>query len=288
MTQAIGGVALLVALAGALATLLGWARRRWAVREDPRLLTVAGLLPQANCGACGYPGCQAFAEALVESQVNPAACTVSTLAQRQQLAEVLGVGVDSSERRVARLLCAGGTNVALQRAHYRGVASCWAAADLGGGGKACAWGCFGLGDCQRSCTFDAISMSPHELPLVDAARCTACGDCVQACPRDLFRLLPESKPLLVRCSSQERGELATAACEVACNACGRCALDAPHLVRMGPRSLPLVDYGQLHGDRRAMERCPTGAIVWVAADHDHRGPAAPSPQRREALPPLAS
>jgi ferredoxin len=213
---------------------------------------------------------------------------VSSPAERERIARFLGVAIGVAERRVARLACAGGNDVARRRGRYLGPPTCAAAQSLGGGGKVCAWGCLGLGDCERACRFDAIHLSRHDLPVVDAARCTACGDCVTACPRDLFRLLPEALPLVVRCSSEERGDLALEACEVACTACGRCAMDEPSLVRMGPRSLPVVAYDRPHEQRRAIERCPTGAIVWVEGPRDLKGGAAPRLLRRQALPREAS
>ncbi len=135
---------------------------------------------------------------------------------------------------------------------------------VAGGGKGCFWGCLGIGDCQVACTFDAIEMNSHRLPVVNESRCTACGDCVTACPKDLFTLEPQSHRLWVACRSQEAGDEILDDCQVACTACGRCAMDAPGLVEM-QGNLPVIHYSQGPATALATERCPTGAIVWLDA-----------------------
>lgn len=258
-------VAVLGGLTALLATVLIVASRRLAVDEDPRIDVVEGLLPASNCGACGYPGCRAFAEALVGGAATPSGCTVSDDAGRQTIADLLGVAVGQARKVVARLACAGGDNVARMRAGYRGAPSCLAAAQVAGGGKDCFWGCLGHGDCALVCEFDAIVMDAHGLPVVIEERCTACGDCVDICPKDLFSLHEAADRLWVRCRNEAFGDAVLDGCQVACTACGRCAADAPAVVRM-EHNLPRVDYTapiiEATG-RMAIERCPTGAIVWV-------------------------
>ena len=190
---ALGGLSLL------LVTLLVLAHRKLHVDEDPRIDEVEQMLPHANCGACGFPGCRPFAEALVTGAASPGKCSVSTDDGRARIAAFLGVDVGAEEKRVARLACAGGSNVARNRAHYEGLESCRAAAQVAGGGKGCFWGCLGLADCAVVCDFEAIRMNAHSLPVVDEARCTACGDCVEACPKDLnpARAIAEIKKLMV-------------------------------------------------------------------------------------------
>jgi Na+-translocating ferredoxin:NAD+ oxidoreductase RNF subunit RnfB len=240
------------------------------------------MLPHANCGACGFPGCRPFAEALVAGEAAPGGCTVGTEADHVAIADFLGVDVGGAEKRVARLACAGGSNVARDHAHYEGLASCAAAAQVAGGGKGCFWGCLGLADCEAACDFDAIHMDPHGLPVVDEAACTACGDCVDACPKDLFSIRPASQRLWVACSSLLAGDAILEDCRVACTACGRCAMDAPEAVRM-EGNLPVVDPTRRPGPEE-IERCPTGAIVWLDPERGPRkGPAAPKIIRKAPL-----
>jgi len=276
---ALGGLTLL------LAALLVVAQRKLRVAEDPRIDDVEAMLPLANCGACGYPGCRPFAEALVLGQTKPGRCTVSNDEGRARIAAYLGVDVGAEERRVARLACAGGANVARQHARYHGESSCRAAALVAGGGKGCFWGCLGLADCEAVCDFDAISMNAQRLPVVDEAKCTACGDCVEVCPKDLFSIHPASRRLWVACRSLEAGDELLADCAVACTACGKCAADAPGLITMRD-NLPVVDYSRPHATQIPIQRCPTGAIVWIDPETGPlKGAAARRIVRQRALEP---
>ncbi|HML17853.1 MAG TPA: RnfABCDGE type electron transport complex subunit B [Bryobacteraceae bacterium] len=274
-----GGIGILLAAA------LAYADKKLYVFEDPRIDQVDAMLPHANCGACGCVGCRMFAEKLVAGEIAPGKCTVSSAEAIQEIAAFLKVDAGAEEKRVARLACAGGTHVARNRARYWGVETCRAAALVSGGGKACAWGCLGLGDCERICDFDAIQMDPHGLPVVIEARCTACGDCVEVCPKDLFSIQPVSYRLWVACRNLLPGAEAEARCEVACTACGRCAADAPALIRI-ENNLAVIDYSKNGRATKApIERCPTGAIVWI---DEKKGPVkgieAKKITRRSALP----
>jgi Na+-translocating ferredoxin:NAD+ oxidoreductase RNF subunit RnfB len=259
-------LAALGSLTLALALTLVWANKKLYVYEDPRIDTVEDMLPHANCGACGFPGCRPFAEALVAGDVLPGKCTVSSDEGRARIASFLGVDAGAEEKRVARLACAGGTNVARNRAEYKGIDSCQAASLVSGGGKGCFWGCLGHGDCEVVCDFDAITMNEFGLPVVDVDKCTACGDCVEVCPKGLFSLQPVSHQLWVACKNLEQGDDILEECQVACTACGRCAMDAPgNLIEM-IHNLPVVNYQENHKTKVPIERCPTGAIVWLEED----------------------
>ena len=272
-----------------LASALIIANRKLYVEEDLRIDVVEETLPHANCGACGYPGCRPFAEAVVAGIVAPGKCSVSNAQGHEAIADYLGIAVGEQTRIVARLACAGGTNVARNRAHYSGEPSCIAAAQVAGGGKACTWGCLGHGDCERVCDFDAIHMNSHDLPVVDSARCTGCGDCVDICPKDLFSLHPEDHRLWVACRNLEHGDAVLAGCAVACTACERCAVDAPAGLIQMRDNLPVVDYSRPHATRVPIERCPTGAIVWVDDSVGMiRGAASKKILRHGALPEAAS
>jgi len=245
-------------------TLIALAHRKLWVWEDPRIDTVSGMLPGTNCGACGFAGCRGLAENLVAGNAQPAKCTVMSGEDIAEVAEYLGVEAGEAVRRVARLLCAGGRDVAPQQAEYRGLTTCRAAAVVAGGGKSCAWGCLGLGDCQIACNFDAIFMSRTGLPIVIPERCTACGDCVEECPKDLFTIMPLEHRLIVQCKSALEGDEIESKCKVACTACGKCAQDAaPGLISIR-NGLAVIDYEKNDlATPDATNRCPTGAIAWV-------------------------
>lgn len=280
--------AFMAALGVILGIILAVASKKLAVEEDPRIDTVEEMLPHANCGACGYPGCRPFAEALVSGKEPPSKCTVSSAEGVADIAMFLGVDAGSSEKRVARLACAGGKNVARFKASYQGQPSCRAAVATGGGGKACSWGCLGLADCEVSCTFDAIHMNEQGLPVVDEDKCVACNDCVLACPLDLFALHPVSHKLFVACKSLAEGDQALAECEVACTGCARCAADAPGGLISMRNNLAVIDYDKNQlATRFPIERCPTGAIVWLDNKKIHKGAAAKKIIRKEPLPILS-
>ncbi|MDP2805468.1 MAG: (Fe-S)-binding protein [Gallionellaceae bacterium] len=279
--------AFMAGLGGLLALLLAIASKRLYVYEDPRIADVEEMLPHSNCGACGTAGCRNFAEQVVGGTIEPARCTVNAPEQNQSIAELLGVAMGDVEKVTARLACAGGSHVAKMRAHYDGLGSC-AAAAVAGGGESCTWGCLGLGDCADVCDFDAITMDRHGLPVVDTAKCTACGDCVDVCPKNLFSLHGISHKLWMACRNESDGDIAEAACEVACTACERCVVDAaPGLISINNK-LAVIDYAQNEFAKSdAVERCPTGAIVWLEGDQIIKGKAAKKIIRIEPLPVFA-
>lgn len=285
METILTAVGFMAALGLVLAAILVVANRGLYVYEDPRIDEVEDMLPKANCGACGTAGCRQFAEMLVKSEIEPGKCTVNTKESNQVIADFLGVDLGAGEKRVARLACAGGAHVAHVRASYAGVSSCRGAALVSGGGKGCTWGCLGIGDCADVCEFDAIHLDVHGLPVVAEDKCTACGDCVTVCPKDLFSLHPVSHQLWVACKNQEFGDEAEHLCQVACTACGRCAQDSPEGLIEISHNLAVVDYAKnALASKVAIERCPTGAIVWLDKDGAAiRGREAKKVVRKEAL-----
>ncbi len=277
--------AFMTGLGISLASVLALANRQLYVQEDPRIEVLEEMLPHANCGACGQPGCRPFAEALIESETEPAQCTVNSAEMTAALADFLGVEAGLHEKRVARLACAGGSHVAYFRAKYEGMQSCRAAA-VAGGGKGCTWGCLGLGDCEAACEFDAIHMNRFGLPILDEDQCVACNDCVEICPKDLFSLQPVSHQLWVACKSLGQGDEVEADCEVVCTACARCEADAPEgLIKMQD-NLAVIDYEKNElASKIAIDRCPTGAIVWLdSGKAPVKGAGAKKVIRMEPLP----
>ena len=259
-----GSVAILGGVGMTFGALIALANAKLRVEEDPRLDDLTDLLPGANCGACGFAGCRAFAEAVIQGETPPATCTVMSSDEREDVADYLGVDAGAANRKVARLLCAGGSDVAWRKADYVGIQSCAAAVAVTGGGKGCAWGCVGFADCAVACDFDAITMSPTDLPVVDPELCTACNDCVEACPLDLFGLYPLDDHLFVQCRNLLDGDAAEEVCSVACTGCKRCVQDAePGLIEVR-QGLAIIDYEKISLENpKAIERCPTGAIVWI-------------------------
>lgn len=265
MDALITGAAIMMGLALIFGVVLALANKFLKVEEDVRVEVVEGKLAGSNCGACGQPGCHAFAEAVVSGATAPGKCTVTSADAIAEIASYLGVDAGAEEKRVARLHCGGGKSCVRPIADYRGMTSCRAAFVVNGGGRACSWGCLGLADCEVACTFDAIKMNAEGLPVVDIEACTACGDCVDVCPLNLFAIEPISSRVIVQCSSPLTGDAARAVCTVACDACGRCALDAPEGAIEMRGGLPVVR-NPLLANEQCTFRCPTGAIQWVEGD----------------------
>jgi len=279
MEEVATAIAIMTGMGLFFASVLAVAYRFLRVEEDPRLEVVEGLLPGNNCGACGQPGCAAFAEKLIGAEISPGKCTVADSGTLEEIASFLGVGVGAEEKRIARLKCAGGLGNVRNLAQYQGMSSCRAAAVVDEGGLGCNWGCLGLADCEKACTFDAIHMSDERLPVVEPDLCTACGDCVEVCPKDLFVLVPESERVFVQCNSPLTGEDALRRCRVACDACGRCAADAPEDSIEMVNGLPVVHYDRdVKPTLEATWRCPTNAIVWL------EGKQFEDPEEEDVLP----
>ncbi|MCB2153259.1 RnfABCDGE type electron transport complex subunit B [bacterium] len=254
----------LLGLTTILAGVLAVASQKLKVYEDPRIDVVNDMMPGTNCGSCGLPGCRAFAENVIAGNIQPSGCPVGGAATAQLVADFLGVEAGEAEPMVARLRCAGGSNVAIQMAEYQGQPTCRAAASVAGGTKGCRYGCLGFGDCDVACTFDAITMSETGLPIVDPVKCTSCGDCVRACPKDLFEIVPMKQKLFVQCKSVLEGDGMLDFCKVACTACGRCVADAPQGLLKMEHNLPVLNEELLSlQDSNAIKRCPTGAITWI-------------------------
>ena len=263
-TEIFVAVSILTGLGLLFATILAVANKKLKVDEDPRIDQVEEMLPGTNCGACGEPGCRAFSEALVSGSLKPGKCTVSSPDKVEEIAGFLGVDAGQEEKRVARLLCAGGRMEDREKIPYQGNQTCRGMSVVGGGNRGCSWGCLGLGDCEEVCTFNSIWMNENGLPVVDIDSCTACGDCVEICPKDLFTIMPLSHKLMVQCRSQLEGDSAVEICSVACDACARCALDAPEGLITMQDTLPVIDYERNElASPQATWRCPTGAIQWV-------------------------
>ncbi len=262
--ESLTAIGFLLSLVSALAVILAVANIKLKVFEDPRIDQVNDMLPGNNCGACGLPGCRAFAEKTVSGDIKPSECPVGSADAAAEIADLLGIDVGEAVKKVARLLCAGGTDVAVHMTEYTGHQSCRSESAVGGGGKGCRYGCLGFGDCKDVCTFDAIVMGPTGLPVVDPDRCTSCGDCVDICPKGLFVIYPLEQRVVVQCKSELEGDEILEACRVGCTACGKCVADAPQGLLKMKKNLPVFNGELMHLQSPNLTmRCPTGAIRWV-------------------------
>jgi NADPH-dependent glutamate synthase beta subunit-like oxidoreductase/Na+-translocating ferredoxin:NAD+ oxidoreductase RNF subunit RnfB len=185
-----GGLGVIVGVGLAVAS------KVFYVWVDPMVEAVDGVLPGANCGGCGYPGCTANAEAIVAGKSAPNSCVAAGIETAEAIAAILGVAIEAKEPDIARPGCYFGTQDADLKYIYNGMNDCRAVALLGGGMKVCTIGCLGLGSCARACPFDAIVMGPDNLPIVDAEKCTGCGTCERVCPKHIITLSSVTRRIL--------------------------------------------------------------------------------------------
>jgi len=244
------------------------AYKKLKVEEDPKIEKVSETLPQANCGACGFSGCLAFAEAVVRGEAVASGCPVGGEEVAQNVAAILGVQTEKIIKKVARIHCRGTQTAAKNRGVYLGISTCHAS-HLVGGNKQCSYGCMGFGDCVRACPFDAMFMGEDGLPIVREDKCTACGKCVDACPRNIIELHPVSQNILVYCRSEDRGPTARKVCKNACIACGICVRACPDAIVLEKNLAKILDYKKIPLEKiPEIEKCPTDAIGRLKKDDD--------------------
>lgn len=219
-------VAILAVLGGVFGLLLGLMSKKFAVETDERVEKIRACVAGANCGACGYPGCDGFAQAVVDGKAPVNGCTAGGKKCAEAIAEIMGVKADVGERLVARVRCNGTFDNASARYEYEGPLSCRAASGLSGGPKSCSFACLGYGDCVAVCKFNAITLE-NGVARINDDYCTGCGACKNICPRQVIELLPKNKTVVVKCRNTEIGKTARLQCKTACIGCKRCERSCP-------------------------------------------------------------
>lgn len=240
---------------------LAFASKKFAVEKDERIDQVRELLPGANCGACGYAGCDAMAEAIVKGEAAPAGCTVSSKEKVAEIAALMGVEAGEAEEKIAAVLCQGGLGDVKKRYDYAGVEDCQSAADVAGGPLACRFACLGYGNCVKACQFDAISVV-NSTAVVDPKKCTGCGACVPACPRGVIAMIPKSAPAFVACRNTDPGKVVRSICSRGCIACGICEKkcdDEGAVVVEG--GICKINYAAVKNMDASIENCPAKTLV---------------------------
>ena len=252
--------ALLVAvIAGVLAFLLGYLGKKLAVEKDERIDKVKDCLAGANCGGCGYAGCNAFAEALVKGETTLEKCAATDVESKQEIASVLGISVGDTKRTVGVVHCMGG-DACNVKFNYKGYYSCESEAILVGGSKSCSFGCLGLGTCKATCSYDAITIKDG-VAHIDYKKCRSCGSCILKCPKLLIEKIPATAKVYVACSSHCKGKDVIGACKKGCIGCTKCEKVCPNGAITMQENLPVIDYDKCGGCGLCKDACPRKCIL---------------------------
>jgi len=244
---------------------LALAGKKLAVEKDPMIKAVEDIMPQTNCGACGFPGCAGYAVAIVEAGEEISLCPPGSDALIKRLAALLGKeSVDGGEKMIARILCSGDSYNSKQKYSYAGITDCNQAVAMFGGSKTCSYGCVALGSCVRACAFDAIEITPEGAVIVLEDKCTGCTLCVPVCPKDIIEMVPARTQIYNSCSSHDKGGPVKKYCNVGCTACKLCEKacqdDAIHV----KDQVAVFDYNKCTECGDCVVVCPTDSIQsWI-------------------------
>lgn len=248
-----------------LAVILYFVAEKFKVYEDPRIDEVEAMLPGANCGGCGYPGCRGLSDAIVKSDaMDGLFCPVGGNSTMQAIAKHLGREAAANEPMVAVLRCNGTKAVRKSLNTYNGAPTCAIASATYAGQTGCQYGCLGFGDCAVSCSFGAIAMDEATgLPIIDEEKCTSCGACVKACPKVIIELRkkgPKGRRVFVSCINKDKGAVARKACGSACIGCGKCVKTCPFEAITLENNVAYIDFDKCKLCRKCVVVCPTSAI----------------------------
>lgn len=251
----IGGVGLV------LAVILALASKFMAVPTDEKVEKIRECLPGANCGACGYSGCDGYAAAVAEGTAEPNLCTPGGSTTAEQLSDILGNKI-LVEKKYAFIKCNHGPDKAVKDFCYNGATSCAAANLLYRGPLACKFGCLGFGDCVAVCDFGALKIENGQVT-VDKSLCCGCGKCAAICPKGIIEILPEKAKFAVACSNTQKGAAARKVCTASCICCGKCAKLCPTSAITVENNLAYIDAEKCIGCGECAAGCPTKCIIEI-------------------------
>ncbi|MFV0503094.1 MAG: RnfABCDGE type electron transport complex subunit B [Lachnospirales bacterium] len=252
---AIGGIGLVFGV------ILAIAGEKLKVVEDEKVTKIREALPGANCGGCGYPGCDMFAKQVAKGEAPVNGCPVSDEACVEILKDIMGSDVETSEKTVAFVRCGGNNGVSAKKYIYYGMYDCNASNIIAGNGsKACSYGCLGRGSCEKECAFGAIEILDG-IAVINKEKCTSCGKCVEACPKDLIDIVPYNKTIKVNCKSTDAGKFVRSACQRGCIGCKLCVKACEYDAIYFENNLAKINYEKCTECGACEVKCPTKAII---------------------------
>lgn len=258
MKEILYAVLILGAMGGIFGAVLAVASKVFAVEADERLPKLVEALPGANCGGCGFAGCQAYAQAVLEGKAAIGLCAAGGSAAADAMSDVMGVAPEDMEPMVAMVKCRGQNHAS--KGHYDGIHDCRAAMFVTGNGPvSCPNGCLGFGTCVSVCKFDAIRVE-NGVARIDAEKCTGCMQCVEVCPRKVIVPVSYHTDIVIACSNHQRGANTRKTCELGCVGCHlcekQCDYDAIHVIN----NLAVIDYSKCVSCGRCAAVCPRHLI----------------------------
>ena len=285
MSAIITPVILVVVIGAVSAVILTLAAKFMAVPVDETAVAVREVLPGANCGACGYAGCDDYAAALAADPhgVAPNLCIPGGATSSGAISKILGVDAGSAVPVVARVRCSGISEKTKEDMEYQGFKTCEASKLFFNGHGACKFGCMGYGDCVAACKFDAIHVC-NGVAVVDREACVGCGACAKACPNQLIEIVPQTARVFVGCSSCDPGKATRSVCEVGCIACKicekECKFDAIHV----ENNHAVIDPEKCKNCGMCAKKCPRNIIHVIPKPGAKPAPAKPAAPKAEATP----
>ncbi len=252
-------ILLLTGIAIVCAVLLTISSVFFSVKEDETLLAVRDCLPGANCGACGYSGCDSYAKAVAEGTAATNLCIPGGDKTARDIAAVLGVEAADVEEKVAYVACNGTCGATERKYNYCGEPNCVAANLAYQGDKSCSFACLGYGDCVKACPHGAISVE-DDVARVDPQKCVGCGICVRTCPNHIIKLITDTTRVVVECSNHEKGAVTRKQCSNGCIGCMKCEKTCPHGAIKVIDNLATIDYSLCTGCGECVKVCPVHCI----------------------------
>ena len=262
ITHAIIIVTVIGVLTGILLTL---ASKFLGVKVNEKVIKVREVLPGANCGACGFAGCDDYAAKVASDiTIKTNLCTPGGSAVAMEISQILGVDFEAAEGRHAILKCGGSRERTNYVMEYQGYQSCAANKLFYRGRGACDKGCLGFGDCVAVCQYNAIKVE-NGLAHINKNMCIGCGQCVKACPNGLIEVVPNNARIVVTCSATEGPKATKENCSngcVSCKICEKtCKFDAIHVID----SHAVIDYEKCKNCGMCVNVCPRKTIKKYSA-----------------------